>query len=217
VPEAVQDGSPTSDQARWQGIYIHTPTFTIITIAGQDGQMGPEARFARVVEAPAGSDGPAQRQPEGRQKSEPDFGKRFDDSTELVEVRARRSHSRAVEGPAPPTPSPVAQGRGTAGKRQGRKSAGNGVGSGQRSQTAETPSVVKSAEHWRREARPATEPLMFDTAVSRLEPWFKDANAAGAFRETLFEGWQPELVGFYLEALLRYAQVRKVLEGLPSS
>ena len=54
---------------------------------------------------------------------------------------------------------------------------------------------------------------MFDTAVSRLEPWFKDANAAGAFREALFETWQPELVGFYLEALLRYAQVRQVLDG----
>jgi hypothetical protein len=54
---------------------------------------------------------------------------------------------------------------------------------------------------------------MFDTAVSRLELWFKDASAAGAFRETLFEGWQPELVGFYLEVLLRYAQVRKVLAG----
>jgi hypothetical protein len=73
--------------------------------------------------------------------------------------------------------------------------------------------VIKSAEHWRREARTATEPLVFDTAVSRLEPWFKDANAAGAFRETLFEGWQPELVGFYLEVMLRYAQVRKVLDG----
>jgi hypothetical protein len=47
----------------------------------------------------------------------------------------------------------------------------------------------------------------------RLEPWFKDANAAGAFRETLFKSWQPELVGFYLEAMLRYAQVRKVLDG----
>ena len=54
---------------------------------------------------------------------------------------------------------------------------------------------------------------MFDTAVSRLEPWFKDANAAGTFREMLFGTWQPELVGFYLEALLRYAQVRKVLDG----
>jgi hypothetical protein len=54
---------------------------------------------------------------------------------------------------------------------------------------------------------------MFDTAVSRLEPWFKDAKAAGAFRETLFESWRPESVGFYLEALLRYAQVRQVLDG----
>jgi hypothetical protein len=54
VPEAVQDGSPTSDQARWQGIYIHTPAFIVTTIAGQDGPMGPEARFSRVVDAPAG-------------------------------------------------------------------------------------------------------------------------------------------------------------------
>jgi hypothetical protein len=46
---------------------------------------------------------------------------------------------------------------------------------------------------------------MFDTAVSRLEPWFKDANAAGAFREILFESWQLEMVGFYLEVLLQYA------------
>jgi hypothetical protein len=29
----------------------------------------------------------------------------------------------------------------------------------------------------------------------------------------LFESWQPELVGFYLEAMLRYAKVRHVLDG----
>ncbi len=44
------------------------------------------------------------------------------------------------------------------------------------SKTAETWSVVKSAEHWKREAKTVTEPLMFDTAVSRLEPGFKDVN-----------------------------------------
>lgn len=43
---------------------------------------------------------------------------------------------------------------------------------------------------------------MFETAGSRLEPWFKDANAAGVFRESLFEGWQPDLVGLCLEILL---------------
>jgi hypothetical protein len=166
VPEAAQDGNPTRDQARWQGVYIHTPAFTIATLAGQDGQMETEARFSHVVEAPAGSDGPAQRQPAGRLKPEPDFGKRFDDSTELVEVRARRSLSRAVEGPTPPTPSPVGQGRRTAGKRQNQNTAGNEAGSGRRSQTAENPTVVKSADHWRREARTAQEPLMFDTVVS---------------------------------------------------
>jgi hypothetical protein len=99
--------------------------------------------------------------------------------------------SRTGEEPTLPTPPPVAQGRRTAGKRQRHKTAGNGSGSGQHSQPAETP-VVKSAEHWRLEARTANEPLMFDTAVFRLEPWFKDAKAAGAFRETLFESWQPE-------------------------
>jgi hypothetical protein len=166
VPEIAQDGSPTRDQARWQGIYIHTPAFTITTIAGQDGQMGPAVRFSRVVGVPAGLDGSEQRPAAGRVKPEPGFGKRFDDSTELVEVRARRSHSRAVEGPTPPTPSPVGQGRRTAGKRQNQNTAGNEAGSGRRSQTAENPTVVKSADHWRREARTAQEPLMFDTVVS---------------------------------------------------
>jgi hypothetical protein len=128
--------------------------------------MGPEARFTRVVDALAGSDGPARRQPAGRVKPGPGSGKRFDDSTELVEVRARRSHRWAVEGSTPPTLTTAAQGQGTAGKRQGQKTAGNGTGSGRRSQTAETPPVVKSAEHWRREARTAQEPLMFDTVVS---------------------------------------------------
>jgi hypothetical protein len=122
--------------------------------------MGPEARFTRVVDALAGSDGPARRQPAGRVKPGPGSGKRFDDSTELVEVRARRSLSRAVEGPTPPTPSPVGQGRRTAGKRQNQNTAGNEAGSGRCSQTAETPPVVKTAEYWHREAKTATEPLI---------------------------------------------------------
>jgi hypothetical protein len=132
----------------------------------------------------------------------------FDELSRVVEPL-----NRTGEEPTPPTPPPVSQGRKTVGKRQRQKTAGNGAGSGQHSQTAKTLPVVKSAEHWRQEARTAKEPLMFDTAVSRLEPWFKDAKAARAFRETLFEDWHPELVGFYLESLLRYAKVRQVLDG----
>jgi hypothetical protein len=45
------------------------------------------------------------------------------------------------------------------------------------------------------------------------EPWFKIAAAAGVFRETLFEIWRLELVNFYLEALLQYAQICKVLDS----
>jgi hypothetical protein len=47
VPEIAQDGSPTRDQARWQGIYIHTPAFTIITLAGR------KARWGRRLGSPA--------------------------------------------------------------------------------------------------------------------------------------------------------------------
>jgi hypothetical protein len=160
--------------------------------------MGPEACFSRVVETPAGLDGSEQRHPVDPMKPKPGSG----------------NNNQAVKGPTPlPHRRQSRIGVRKASKRQGQKTAGTGTGSGRQSQTAETPPVVKSAEHWRREARTATEPLVFDTAVSRLEPWFKDANAAGAFRETLFEGWQPELVGFYLEVMLRYAQVRKVLDG----
>jgi hypothetical protein len=108
---------------------------------------------------------------------------------------------------------PAAQAQNTAENQKVRRAAVNGENRDQRSKTAETQPVVKSAEHWKREAKTATEPLLLDTAVSRLEPWFKDAKAAKAFRETLFESWQPELVGFYLESLLRYAIVRQVLNG----
>jgi len=77
----------------------------------------------------------------------------------------------------------------------------------------ETAELPKSADHWRQEAQTATQSLMFDTAVSRLENWFQDAKAAASFRDTLFGDWNPNLVCFYLEALLKYAEVRQVLNG----
>jgi hypothetical protein len=114
-----------------------------------------------------------------------------------------------LSGSPPPTPLvPAAQTQNTAENQKARSPAENGNSSTQDPQTVENPPVVKSAEHWRREARTATKSLMFDTAVSRLEPWFKDAAAAGAFRDTLCESWEPKLVGFYLEAMLVAADHR---------
>ena len=108
MPKAAQDGNPTRDEARWQGIYIHTPAFTITTIAGQDHQTGPEVRFSRVVEAPAGPAGPGQRQPP---MPEPDFGERFDDSTtRLSSPKSQSNRRRLAASPYP-----------TAGGDQGRE------------------------------------------------------------------------------------------------
>ena len=111
--------------------------------------MGPETRFSRVIDALAGLATSEQRRLASRLEPEP------------------------VERPSPPTPLvPAAQAQNTAENQKVRRTAVNGNSSTQGPQTAETQPVVKSAEHWKREAKTATEPLMFDTAVSRLEPWF---------------------------------------------
>lgn len=69
----------------------------------------------------------------------------------------------------------------------------------------------ETVEHWPQETVTAVDPLMFDTAVSQMEPWFKDTNAAASLRDVLFPEWNPDKALLYLEALLKYAEIRKTL------
>lgn len=135
------------------------------------------------------------------------------------EVRFSRVISAPVAGSAVPAgpgqqqpanpPTPL-KARKSAVKTETGQTAVNGNAGQETPNTAENPD---SAEHWQKEAAAAVEPLMFDTAVSRLEPWFKDADAVESFRSILFPEWQPDKSLFCMKALLKYAEVRKTLDG----
>lgn len=68
-------------------------------------------------------------------------------------------------------------------------------------------------DYWRRQALEATEELMFDTAVAKLQPWFQESANVQRFRQSLFAGWDVVHVPAYLAALERYADIRWTYQG----
>lgn len=69
-------------------------------------------------------------------------------------------------------------------------------------------------DHWWREAGSAPDPLLFDTAVVRLEPWYTDSEKAAAFRVALFgTQYDPARAQTMAAAMLEYARQRQALNG----
>lgn len=67
--------------------------------------------------------------------------------------------------------------------------------------------------HWRVEAATAQDPFLFDTAMAKLCPWFRDSNNVKKFRQTLFGEWSSGHTEAYVLALEEYAAQRKKLNG----
>ena len=67
---------------------------------------------------------------------------------------------------------------------------------------------ISTHDHWYNEAVKAIDPFMFDTALVKLESWFKDTEAAQSFR-TLICGANFTPGRATTEAMLEYARVRR--------
>lgn len=68
---------------------------------------------------------------------------------------------------------------------------------------------MTSVDMWLQEAQAAREPLMFDGAIVRLRPYFKDATTAAQFREVLFPGgYDPRYSVGFTYAMMAYADGR---------
>lgn len=70
--------------------------------------------------------------------------------------------------------------------------------------------------HWRVEAATSADPMMFDTAVAKLEPWFQNSDNVQQFRQLLFGEWDPACARGYTVALEAYGARRKLLNGSQS-
>ncbi|MCA9936547.1 MAG: hypothetical protein H6662_15440 [Ardenticatenaceae bacterium] len=67
---------------------------------------------------------------------------------------------------------------------------------------------------WELEAANSSDPLMFDTALAKAVPWFKDGNGVQQFREVIFgDAFQPQHTPAYVRGLQAYARERKAANG----
>lgn len=68
---------------------------------------------------------------------------------------------------------------------------------------------VQLDKDWELEAATSTEPLMFDTAVLKAWPWYRDVTAVTTFRETLFGKWKAGKAPAYTAGMREYVQQRQ--------
>lgn len=79
-------------------------------------------------------------------------------------------------------------------------------------------SRASSETDWKHQAETAVDPLMFDTAIVRLEPWFKDSATAASFFRLMFGGeYKPEHATGYTVGMISYAQHRIKANGAKSA
>lgn len=62
---------------------------------------------------------------------------------------------------------------------------------------------------WEIEAATAADPLMFDTAMLKAEPWFKTLTALTQFREVIWTDFEPANAPGYVKGLVAYAAARQ--------
>lgn len=65
------------------------------------------------------------------------------------------------------------------------------------------------AKDWELEAAQSTDPLMFDTAMVKVQPWFKTATVMAQFREVIWPDFEPNHAPGYVAGLKTYAEARK--------
>lgn len=124
----------------------------------------------------------------------------------VVSVYGNKQQPQAQPAPPQPAPSPQPQSR-----VQARPS--------QPAQAQKPPNGAKSADFWLLEAQNAKDPLIFDTAVMHLSPFFPDATAVEGFRLALFptvgmkNQFDPGFAKQTAFALLEYAKTRIDLEA----
>ena len=70
-----------------------------------------------------------------------------------------------------------------------------------------------SGKDWHAEAAASTNAFMFDTAIVKAMPWYKDASAAEQFRDVLFGEWNPAEAAAVAAGMAAYAKARIKKQG----
>lgn len=76
-----------------------------------------------------------------------------------------------------------------------------------------TTNSVTIEKDWELEAAEAQNDLMFDTALAKAVPWFKNSDTVRQFREIIWDGFNPDHSRAYVRGLQAYARERQKANG----